>query len=83
MSYQLLRRHAVESLTGLRRSAIYQRIAEGLLPRPVSLGRRAVAWPANEIECINRARVSGASDETIRALVGKLHAERASLGGAL
>ena len=81
MSCQLLRRPAVESLTGYRRSAIYQRVADGLLPRPVSLGRRAVAWPANEIESINLARVSGADEGAIRALVAKLHADRAQLGG--
>lgn len=80
MSCQLLRRRAVESLTGLRRSAIYQRVADGLLPRPVSVGRRAVAWPANEIESINLARVAGANDAALRALVVKLHADRAQLG---
>jgi prophage regulatory protein len=80
MSCQLLRRHAVESLTGLRRSAIYQRIADGLLPRPINIGRRAVAWQASEIECINLARVAGADDGAIRALVTKLHADRAQLG---
>lgn len=76
MSCQLLRRPAVESLTGLRRSALYERIADGTLPRPVSLGLRAVAWPANEIERVNRARVAGQSDDQIRALVVKLVADR-------
>lgn len=80
MSCQLLRRHAVESLTGLRRSAIYQRVADGLLPRPVSLGRRAVAWVASELERVNLARVAGADEDAIRALVAKLHADRAQLG---
>jgi prophage regulatory protein len=81
MSCQLLRRPAVESLTGYRRSAIYQRVADGLLPRPVSLGRRAVAWVASELERVNLARVAGADEDAIRALVAKLHADRAQLGG--
>ncbi len=80
MSCQLLRRPAVESLTGLRRSALYQRISQGLLTRPVSLGPRAVAWPASEIESINRARVGGADDSALRVLVAKLHADRVQVG---
>jgi prophage regulatory protein len=46
----LLRRKQVEARTGLRRSTIYQRIAEGTFPRPVSLGARAVGWPSDLID---------------------------------
>ena len=41
----LLRRPKVEALTGLSRSSIYAAMLRGEFPRPVRIGRRAVAWP--------------------------------------
>ncbi|QDK32541.1 helix-turn-helix transcriptional regulator [Sphingomonas sp. IC081] len=46
----LLRRPEVERETGLSRSTIYERMDAGTFPRPRRIGRRAVAWPATEIE---------------------------------
>ena len=77
----LWRRKHVQAVTGLSRSSVYVRISEGLLPRPVPLGARAVGWPQAEIEAINRARVAGVNDEALRALVIELVAERTA-GGA-
>jgi prophage regulatory protein len=45
----LLRMREVRARTGLSRSTIYQRVAEGKFPRPVSIGERAIAWPDDEI----------------------------------
>jgi prophage regulatory protein len=42
--HRLLRRPEVEHLVGLRRSAIYDAMSRGEFPRPVRIGRRAVAW---------------------------------------
>lgn len=39
-----LRRPAVEAATGLSRSTIYAMMDRGEFPRPVRIGRRAVAW---------------------------------------
>ena len=47
---RLLRRPEVEALTGLARATIYQRMAMGDFPRPVKIGRRAVAWPRSVID---------------------------------
>lgn len=44
-----LRRSAVEQLTGLSRSTIYDLMAKGAFPRPVRLTGRAVAWPESAI----------------------------------
>ncbi len=74
----IVRRPAVEALSGYSRSTIYLRISEGLFPRPVSLGRRAVGWPAREVEAVNGARIAGQSDDAIRALVARLEAARSS-----
>jgi len=46
----ILRRRQVEARVGLRRSTLYQRIAEGTFPAPVRLGARSVGWLAHEVE---------------------------------
>ena len=45
----ILRRKQVEARTGLSRSTIYLRVAEGSFPAPVSLGGRAVGWIEAEV----------------------------------
>jgi len=76
MVQTILRLPTVKSETGHSRSTIYLRIAQGLWPKPVSLGARSVGWPASEIASINAARIAGKSDDEIRALVVKLEAAR-------
>jgi len=44
-----LRRPAVEEITGLSRSTIYDLMAKGRFPKPVKLSARAVAWPESAI----------------------------------
>jgi prophage regulatory protein len=46
----ILRLPAVKERTGLSRSTIYQRIAKGRFPKPISLGARAVGWVESDIE---------------------------------
>lgn len=50
MTHTILRLPAVKTSTGLSRSTIYLRVAEGTFPRPVSLGGRAVGWLEAEIQ---------------------------------
>ena len=42
--HTILRLPDVKRSTGLSRSTIYLRIAQGTFPKPVSLGGRAVGW---------------------------------------
>jgi prophage regulatory protein len=72
----IFRRPRVEDTSGYSRSTLYLRITQGLWPKPVSLGVRAVGWPAREVSAINAARIAGKSDDEIRALVKRLHTER-------
>ena len=46
---RLLRRPEVEGQTGLSRSSIYRKIAEGSFPRPVRIGR-AVRWKSEDVD---------------------------------
>jgi prophage regulatory protein len=72
----ILRRPHVEAETGLSRSTIYLRMTQGLWPKPVNLGPRAVGWPAREVAALNGARISGKTEAEIRALVASLERER-------
>lgn len=45
----IMRRKQVEARTGLSRSTIYQRMADGSFPKAVSLGPRAVGWIESEV----------------------------------
>jgi prophage regulatory protein len=47
---RVLRRPAVEHLTGLPRSSIYAEIKKGKFPQPVKLSARAVGWLSDEVE---------------------------------
>lgn len=55
-----LRRRAVQDLTGLSRSTIYDLMARNEFPRPVHLTRKAVAWPESAIAAWLAQRASAA-----------------------
>jgi prophage regulatory protein len=76
MTHTILRLPTVKAESGLSRSTIYLRIAQGLWTKPVSLGGRAVGWPASEVATLNVARISGKSNAEIRELVVKMDAAR-------
>ncbi|HUV68636.1 MAG TPA: AlpA family phage regulatory protein [Terracidiphilus sp.] len=72
----ILRLPDVKTSTGLSRSTLYLRIAQGMFTKPVSLGGRAVGWPASEVMALNAARIAGKPDAEIRELVVQLEAAR-------
>jgi prophage regulatory protein len=72
----LLRRPKVEAMIGLKRAAIYVRIAAGLLPQPVKIGSRVSGWPAREITAVNEAIIAGKTDAEIKTLVRDLVRQR-------
>ena len=78
----ILRRKQVQAESGYSCSTIYLRMSQGLWPKPISLGARAVGWPAGEVAAINAARIAGRSDEEVRALVVRLEAKRRDADGA-
>ena len=74
------RRGTVQAETGYSRSTIYLRISQGLFIKPVSLGARAVGFPAGEVAALNAARIAGKTDADIRALVTMLETARRAGG---
>ena len=63
---RFLRLPEVQARTGLSRSTIYVRLAQGLFPRPVSIGSRAVGWIETEIEAWMRERIAESRGEDAR-----------------
>ena len=56
----LLRLPAVESRTGLRKSAIYAGMKAGTFPVCLKLGPRASAWPSSAIDAWIAERIASA-----------------------
>lgn len=76
MSRIIHRLPAVQAVFDLAQSTIYLHVSQGLLPKPVSLGPRAVGWPADEIDKIITARIAGKGEADIKSLVSSLMAAR-------
>jgi prophage regulatory protein len=79
MLHTILRIPATKSESGYSRSTIYLRISQGLWTKQISLGPRAIGWPADEVAALNAARISGKTDDEIRELVKFLHSKRKEL----
>ena len=47
---RILRLPEVRARTGLSRSTLYLRMAEGRFPKPIALGERAVGWIEAEVD---------------------------------
>jgi prophage regulatory protein len=74
------RKPAVLNGFGISKSNLYNRINDGLITPPVSIGARAVAWPSNEIESLIAAQIAGKSEDEIRLLVKVLIGNRTEGG---
>lgn len=79
MDISICRLPQVKASSGLARSTIYLRVSQGLFTKPIQIGGRAVGWPANEIDALNAARISGLSDDEIRQLVIRLESGRKAM----
>ena len=75
-----LRLPAVCDRTGKPKSTVYREIGEGLLPPPVRIGERASAWPDDEIDAVNLARLRGQNNDEIKQLVTALVSARSVSG---
>ena len=79
----ILRMPAVKAETGHRSHAsIYTANKAGLFTTGVAIGQRSKGWPSFEVQAINAARIAGKTDDDIRELVKRLHANRAELATA-
>lgn len=60
-------------------STFQNRINEGLIPTPIPIGDRAVAWLSHETQQVIAAMAARKSKDEIKALVIKLVSERQNL----
>ena len=72
----LLRKPQVLARLAIKKSTLHNRIQDGLFPKPISIGARAVAWPSNEVEAIIQAQIAEYSIEEIHVLVKELITKR-------
>ena len=56
---RLVRLTEVIDTTGRSRSSIYSDIKEGVFPKPIKIGKRAVAWPSEDITKWIADRING------------------------
>jgi prophage regulatory protein len=63
MAHRFLRRPEVERATGLPRSTIYEKVAKGTFPKPVSLEGRRVGWIEAEIIDWQKRRIAERDDK--------------------
>lgn len=72
----IFRRPEVLSRMGVTDSGLDRAIRDGFVPPPVKLSpdptRRAVGWPAHEVDQIIAARIEGMDPESTRELVARL-----------
>ena len=54
---RILRMKTVIEITGLARSTVYKYVAEGIFPKPISLGGRSVGWLESEIHSWIQSRL--------------------------
>lgn len=58
MTEMVLRRRAVESMVGLKKTALYEMVSRGAFPAPIRLGGRSVGWLASEVQAWIAERVA-------------------------
>ncbi len=76
MDTKILRLPQVLDRRGASRSKHYADVKSGLFTKPVKTSLRSSGWPDYEVRALNAAKISGKTDEEIRALVVKLETAR-------
>lgn len=69
MATVILRLPTVKARTGLSRSTIYLRMAQGAFPKPIPLGGRAVGWVEEEIDGWLQQQIAATRDCQVNSQV--------------
>ena len=73
---KLIRKPEVLALTGFSKSTLYNRINNRLFVPPISIGPRAVAFVASEVEAVIGAMIEELPPEQIKQLVSLILLQR-------
>ena len=79
--FKIIRKPEVIKRLGLSKSTLSNRINQGVFPRPISLGERAVGWLEHEVDIVLAAMSVGNSKTKMKALVKQLIKQRKELSG--
>jgi prophage regulatory protein len=82
-SIKILRLPAALERLGMGETSYRTAMADGLVPKLITLGVRAVGIPEHELNQVIRARIAGLPDAEIRKLVERIHADRARIADEL
>lgn len=82
-SIKILRLPAALDRLGMGETSYRTAMADGLVPKFITLGARAVGIPEHELNQVIRARIAGLPDDDIRKLVERIHADRARAAAEL
>lgn len=69
---KLIKKPEVLALVGLSKSTLHLHIASGLMPPPVPIGERAVAFVQHEIQAVLAAKIAGCSRDELKQLISEL-----------
>jgi prophage regulatory protein len=75
----ILREPQAVEASGSPRSTFRRDVKAGTMTQPVKIGKRSSGWPAHEVAVINAAKIAGQSEDEIKTLVERLHANRPRL----
>lgn len=79
MTIQLIRKEQVRALYACGKTHLQDQINKGLIPKPIQIGQRAVAFYESEIQASLAAMVAGYSDDQLKAFVKELVERRKDL----
>jgi prophage regulatory protein len=83
MSYPKIQRlPEVLEFLQISRSNLYKKIQQGLWPKPINLGARAIGFLSTESELVLAAMIAGKATEEIKVLVKILEESRKQFKGA-
>lgn len=76
MTIQIVKQPSLLEQFAFSKSTLFSQIQQGLMPKPISLGNRAVGYLQHELDAVLSARIAGQSNEQIKILVKSLLAKR-------
>ena len=80
---KIIKLSEVIALTKLSKTSIYERVKDGLITPPFSLGGRSTGYNEFEIQDVLLAMAAGYSNKEVRALVKSLIAKRKQVANDL
>jgi prophage regulatory protein len=75
-SIRIQRRPEMLHIFAYGKSTFHNRIKDGLIPPPISLGGRCVGWIEHETNTVLEAMISGRTDIEIKSIISNILKER-------